>query len=264
MLQLAFLFALGSVIGWGGEVIFRRIFSAHRFVNPGALIGPYLPLYGFSACILYLLASLEPLLKIETVWLEKLVLFVGMAVAITLLELVAGLIFVHGMKMKLWDYSAEKGNFMGIICPRFSCIWVALSAIYYFLIHPHILSALDWLSVHLTFSFFVGAFYGVFVVDVVYSLQLLVKIRNFAAKSKIVVRIEQLQGDAREWREQNHQKRRFFFSLSTNLSLKVMLEKYRDKYGVIARTRGKRRKEEEESAKRAPIGGGEPPQVSPH
>lgn len=61
-LMLAFLFCIGSVLGWGLEVIFRRFFSAHHWVNPGFLVGPYLPLYGSSLCVLYLLAMLEPLM----------------------------------------------------------------------------------------------------------------------------------------------------------------------------------------------------------
>ena len=40
-LTLAFLFCIGSVLGWGLEVIFRRFFSAHHWVNPGFLVGPY-------------------------------------------------------------------------------------------------------------------------------------------------------------------------------------------------------------------------------
>ena len=51
-LTLAFLFLIGSVLGWGLEVIFRRFFSAHHWVNPGFLVGPYLPLYGSSLCVL--------------------------------------------------------------------------------------------------------------------------------------------------------------------------------------------------------------------
>lgn len=34
----------------------------------------------------------------------------------TLLELVAGLIFVKGFKVRLWDYTNDRGNFKGIIC----------------------------------------------------------------------------------------------------------------------------------------------------
>ena len=73
-------------------------------------------------------------------------LFVVMALAITALEYVAGLIFIRGMKIKLWDYSDRWGNIQGIICPLFTFFWMVLSAVYYFLIHPHILNALHWLA----------------------------------------------------------------------------------------------------------------------
>ena len=53
-----------------------------------------------------------------------------------LIEYFAGLIFIKGMHVKLWDYSDEKFNIQGIICPKFTFFWYLLSAIYYFLIHP--------------------------------------------------------------------------------------------------------------------------------
>jgi len=49
ILILAFLFFAGCLIGWGIEVIFRRFEpnnKARKWINPGFLIGPYLPLYG--------------------------------------------------------------------------------------------------------------------------------------------------------------------------------------------------------------------------
>ena len=58
-LTIAFLFAVGSILGWCLEVLFRH-FVTHKWLNPGFLIGPYLPLYGFSLSVLYLLARLEP------------------------------------------------------------------------------------------------------------------------------------------------------------------------------------------------------------
>lgn len=52
-LTIAFLFFIGSMAGWVIEVVFRRFFSSanpeRKWINPGFLSGPYLPLYG-SAC----------------------------------------------------------------------------------------------------------------------------------------------------------------------------------------------------------------------
>ena len=101
-----------------------------------------------------------------------------MALVMTLIEYIAGVIFIKGMKVKLWDYSKEKFNFQGIICLRFSIYWAILGAVYYFLIHPHILNALNWFSNNLAFSFVVGMFFGIFGVDLVYSLGIVKKINK--------------------------------------------------------------------------------------
>ena len=161
LLTLAFLFAVGSFLGWCLEVVFRH-FVTHKWINPGFLIGPYLPLYGFSLCMLYALARLEPYIPIQNYILKKLVLFVIMAICITAIEYIAGLIFIKGMNIKLWDYSDRWGNVQGIICPLFSFFWLLLSATYYFFIHPYILNSLDWLAQNLAFSFIIGFFFGIF------------------------------------------------------------------------------------------------------
>ena len=121
-LTLAFLFCIGSVLGWGLEVIFRRFFSAHHWVNPGFLVGPYLPLYGSSLCVLYLLAMLEPLMPGDSPWLKKILLFVVMALAITALEYVAGMIFIHGMRSScgIIPTAGEMSRALFVRCLRFS------------------------------------------------------------------------------------------------------------------------------------------------
>lgn len=106
-LILAFLFFIGCFLGWGLEVLYRRFTpanSSRRWVNPGFLVGPYLPLYGFGLCALYLLANLEntPLISQVTAG-SKIILFVVMALVMTLFEYIAGVIFIKGMKVKLWD-----------------------------------------------------------------------------------------------------------------------------------------------------------------
>ncbi|MFR2966297.1 MAG: putative ABC transporter permease [Anaerovoracaceae bacterium] len=108
----------------------------------------------------------------------------------TLIEYVAGLIFIKGMKVQLWDYSGERFNVQGIICLRFSIYWAMLGAMYYFLIHPHILDAVRWLSENITFSFFIGMFYGVFMVDLIRSLGIVTKVRTFARENEILIKYE--------------------------------------------------------------------------
>ena len=79
-LTIAFLFFIGSMAGWVIEVVFRRFFSSanpeRKWINPGFLSGPYLPLYGFSLCVLFLLSLLEQYIPIENTALRKAALLV--------------------------------------------------------------------------------------------------------------------------------------------------------------------------------------------
>ena len=188
LLKLLFLFMIGSIIGWCLEVCYRRIIHK-KWINPGFLTGPCLPLYGFSLVSLYLLAQIN-VSFIENPIMQKTVLFIIMALAITLVEYFAGLIFIKGLKVKLWDYSECWGNIQGIICPLYTFFWWLLSAIYYFFIHPRILNALDWLDNHFAFSFAIGMYYGILIVDLVHSFNLVAKLKKFAKEKEIVVRWE--------------------------------------------------------------------------
>lgn len=231
-LVLAFLFFAGSILGWLLELFYRRFFSKNnpdrKWINPGFLIGPYLPLYGFSLCLLCLLSFIQ-IPGIENPIIQKIVLFVIMALCITFVEFIAGLIFIHGMKIWLWDYSKCWGNIMGIICPQYTFFWWLLSAIYYFAIHPHVLNSLYWLSSHLTFSFVIGFFYGVFMIDLVYSLKLLTKIRQFAKEKNIHIRLQEFKVEIRKKNAEFKEKTHFLFAFkSDNKSLKELLHNYHD------------------------------------
>lgn len=240
-LELAFLFFIGSLTGWGLEVLYRKFISdsnpERKWINPGFLAGPYLPLYGFSLCALFLLAHIK-ISFIEREWLSKIILFVVMALVVTGIEYIAGIIFIKRMKIKLWDYENEWGNIKGIICPKYSFFWAVLSAIYYFLIHPNILKSLSWLASNLSFSFFVGFFYGVFVLDCCYSLNLMTRIRKFAKENEIIVRYEALKESIRVKNEERKETRRFIFAFrSENATfaenLTNYLEKEQERFGKL-------------------------------
>ncbi|SEP87666.1 Putative ABC-transporter type IV [Lachnospiraceae bacterium RM5] len=211
---LAFLFGIGSLFGWVLELFYRRFFSSanpeRRWINPGFLAGPYLPLYGFSLCALFLMSYIN-LSFIDNKILRKICLFIVMAIIVTVIEYIAGLIFITNMKIKLWDYENEWGNIKGIICPRYSFYWTLLSAGYYFLIHPRILNALYWLSKHLLFSFFIGFFYGVLYLDFWYSMSISNKIKSYVDDKEIIIRYEELKTFIRQKGIDAKENPRFFF-----------------------------------------------------
>ncbi|MCD7889321.1 MAG: putative ABC transporter permease [Oscillospiraceae bacterium] len=205
-LILAYLFFIGSVLGWVMELFFRKFFSKanpeHRWINPGFCTGPYLPLYGTGLCVLYLLASLEEYLPFESDVVNKIILFFLMALMMTVIEFIAGFISLKVSKVRLWDYTGELGNIMGIICPKFSLFWAILGGVYYFFIHPYIKESLAWLSRNLAFSFFIGLFFGVFIVDMANSAQLLVKLKHFAEENEVILRYENIKAQIRTRNEE--------------------------------------------------------------
>lgn len=210
-LTLAYLFFVGSCIGWLLELLYRNLTQRpEKLVNPGFCTGPYLPIYGFGLCILYLLASVEQFSLIKDPFWNKVALLAAMAVGMTLIEYAAGVFCLKFLKVRLWDYSDRWGNVQGIICPLFSFFWAVLGAVYYFLIHPHILDGLNWLANNLAFSFFIGMFFGIFLMDVAHSAQLVVKLKAFAEDNDVVVRYEALKTHIRTARLAGAEKYHFF------------------------------------------------------
>lgn len=230
ILILAFLFSIGSILGWFLELIYRRFISNanpdRKWINPGFLVGPYLPLYGFSLCALYLLASIK-VNFIQNEVLQNIVLFMIMAVVVTVIEFIAGVIFIRRMKVKLWDYTSEWANFKGIICPKYTLYWSLLSAVYYFMIHSNLVQFINFMLNRLEFSFFIGFFYGVIAMDLCYSINIVSRISMFAKDNNIIVRYEALKEAIRKKNEEEKEKRRFVFSMkSDTVSFTEQLKNY--------------------------------------
>lgn len=224
-LTLAYLFLIGSVIGWVLELLFRNLTARNKkWVNPGFCTGPYLPIYGFGLCLLYLLASLEQYNLIINPFWNKMMLFLAMAAGMTLIEYIAGLFCLKYLKVRLWDYSDLWGNIQGIICPLFSFFWAILGAVYYFLIHPYILDALAWLSRNLAFSFFIGMFFGIFILDVVHSANLVVKLKVFAEEYAVVLTYEGIKDHIREAQQKINAKYHFFLPFHSEYPLREHLK----------------------------------------
>ena len=171
-----------------------------------------------------------------------------MAVSMTLIEYIAGIMLLKLFKLRLWDYSRLWGNIQGLICPLFSLFWTVLGAIYYFFIHPVILEALTWLSNNLAFSFVIGFFFGVFTIDVVYSGSLVAKMKAYADEHQVVVRLEELRLHIRRRRELASMRVHFFLQLQTKLDLSVYLKEAQD---AIEKIRHRNDREETEGKQHA-------------
>ncbi|MBE6141584.1 MAG: hypothetical protein E7175_01945 [Erysipelotrichaceae bacterium] len=171
------LFVIGSLVGWLIELFFRRFVSQKKWMNPGFLTGPYLPIYGFGVVVLYGVSNIP--LGINIVAWDVVVRILIIGVGMTLIEFIAGLIFIKGFGIKLWDYSNRKGNIMGIICPIFSLAWLVVGSLYYFLLNPLLVEGITWISENLIYTYFVGGVMGMMLVDFSYSIHLATKLKEF-------------------------------------------------------------------------------------
>ena len=215
-----FLFIFGCFIGWVIEVIFRRFFSAKKWVNPGFMKGPWLPLYGFGVILMFTMCFLcvsflpqemtfyNPLgdlfgrTTVSGPTVNDLLPIILMWIGMVLLEFLAGIIFIKGFHVKLWDYSNMKGNIMGIVCPVFTLIWGFVALIYYYGINPFMFKLATVMHVymfggegqvaHFGFLFSLGIFYGFMIYDFVTSIGLFNSISKFARESGIIAKAEEL------------------------------------------------------------------------
>ena len=229
VLSLAFIFVLGCSFGWVLELIFRRIVHK-KWINPGFLSGPCLPIYGTGVVVLYLICSVDYAF-ISSPVLKTIAIIAGITVSMTVIEYFTGLFFVKVFNVRLWDYSDRWGNLQGIICPLFSLIWGAIGAAYYFLLHPFVSVAAGWISDNPEFAIFVGIYLGVFFVDVCYSFNIVAKMKKFAEQHKILVRFEEVKLSIRLQAEKLKERTHFIFAFLSPSGLKAELERYRERKG---------------------------------
>ena len=226
-ITLCLLFIVGGSCGWAIELFFRR-FVHKKWVNPGFLVGPCLPLYGTGVVFLYIICSFDYSFIANEVWRAFFVIAL-ITVVMTLVEYVTGLIFIVGLKVKLWDYSKRPGNIQGIICPLFTFFWGVIGAAYCLFVHPLLMKAVAWINLNEIYSFFIGMYYGVLVIDIFYSFNVVNKIRAWAKEKNVTVKLEEFRLSVKLKAEQIKQKTNFLLSFKTKNSLNEELDEYNNR-----------------------------------
>ena len=220
ILTILLMFLIGCMIGYCMEVLYRRFYSAKKWVNPGFMRGPWLPLYGFGLVSMFLISAIiinalpesmplyNPLGHLFTntnqcgPTVYDLIPIAIIFACLILLEFLAGLIFVKGFKVRLWDYSNLRGNILGIICPQFSIIWLIVDLIYYYGLNPYVYNMFSSLYkfmfeggsqgtiVNVFFIFALGIVYGILIIDFITSLNVFNKIVKLAKNSNTLKHYE--------------------------------------------------------------------------
>ena len=221
-LIFVFIFFIGSILGWFIELFFRKIYHG-KWVNPGFLVGPYLPIYGFGLTIMTALH-----VYLGGYHFNPIITILLMGLCMTLLELIGGLIFLKA-GVRLWDYRDRKFNYKGVICPTYTIIWTLLGALYYYFISTPTLKALDWFSKNISFSYILGIFTGVIVIDFVYSSHLYKRIRKYAKKNNVDIMYEKFKYYIREIQETAEEKYSFLLPFTQTKNLLEYLMGYDEK-----------------------------------
>ena len=225
------LFVVGSLAGWIIELFYRRFISQKKWMNPGFLTGPYLPIYGFGVLGMYGLSELFIALDLVNKFqvpaaVSYIIQVLAIGVILITIEFIAGLIFIKGLGMKLWDYSKQWGNTFGVICPLYDVIWTAAGALYYFFIHPYLKDGIMWLAQedHNIYYLFVGVVLGMMIVDFFYSAHVATAIVRFAKTNKVVVKLSEVQA---KLKEKNESFKKNLFIFPTVNHIKEVLAKFK-------------------------------------
>lgn len=107
--KLFFIFFLGCLAGYIYEVIYYLVDDG-IFVNRGFLYGPYLPVYGVGALLIYLLLNR---------FRKKPVIVFLLSMFVTgVVEYLTGFWMWHVYKRMWWDYTGLFLNINGYVCFR--------------------------------------------------------------------------------------------------------------------------------------------------
>lgn len=153
--QLLWLYMIYSFIGWCGEVVVAAV-KRHRFVNRGAVSGPFCPIYGLGAAVV---AVFFPELKGNPLFL-----FLGGMVVNTFVEYVTGRIMEMSLHKKWWDYSDQKFNLGGYVCLKTSVLWGICTVLMIYVLNP-VFTGLVGLIPKLWGEIILWVIFGLLIVD---------------------------------------------------------------------------------------------------
>lgn len=122
-------FSIYTFLGYLMESLYISYFQK-KLISSGLLKGPFIPLYGFGACILI---ALSPIISHSLI----LTFFIG-GICMTLLEYFSSLYIEKYFHTQCWNYSHHRLQYQGRICFMYFIIWCCLSVAFIYVIHPFI------------------------------------------------------------------------------------------------------------------------------
>ena len=127
-------FFIYSILGFIWETLIKYIFFPH--MHNGFLYGPWIPVYGFGACIIiFIMRLIFNRFKLKRIY-KIILLFLISSITLTILEFIGGHLIELLTNKIFWDYSKLKFNIGHYIALEISLIWGIMSLVITYIIKP--------------------------------------------------------------------------------------------------------------------------------
>lgn len=133
-------FLLASVIGWGYEVFLEVVVYRWGYSDRGVLSGPYCPVYGTGALIVFFCLNglRKKRIPNKRISVTPLLVFVGIVLITSAVELAASYIMEWTVGSWMWDYSNFHPNFQGRISLNTGLRFGVGGMLFLYLLYPAI------------------------------------------------------------------------------------------------------------------------------
>lgn len=169
IVKIILYFIVYSFFGWVMESVLKTVVQK-KPVNSGFLYGPFCPIYGFGAIIMFLF--------LQEFKQRPILLFVIAFFVLSMWEYIVGWMLEKIFHAKYWDYTQNKFNIKGRVCLMNSLFWGFLGVVFIRYIHPFIVEKIDIIKIN-DLLFLTVTLLIIMIVDLVISI---IKVKNITIK----------------------------------------------------------------------------------
>ena len=168
------LFLIYSFMGWSIEVV-NSLISEKKFVNRGFMLGPYCPIYGYSAIIM--------VLYLDQYRDNVLTVFLLAVVVCSVVEYLVSYAMEKLFNARWWDYSNRKFNINGRVCLTNAFLFGILGVILVYFINPFLYGLLSEVNTKVLMIISI-ILLVLFVIDFITSMGVTCKLKNSMKRIK--------------------------------------------------------------------------------
>lgn len=173
IVKIILYFIVYSFFGWVMESVLKTVVQK-KPVNSGFLYGPFCPIYGFGAIIMFLF--------LQEFKQRPILLFVIAFFVLSIWEYIVGWMLEKIFHAKYWDYTQNKFNIKGRVCLMNSLFWGFLGVVFIRYIHPFIVEKIDIIKIN-DLLFLTVTLLIIMIVDLVISI---IKVKNITIKLEVL------------------------------------------------------------------------------